>query len=213
MIATLPHDPRIDNRNAHIFAVKAMLAKPPHPAEDTESVMWVGANRAPGDAQDLVLAEMAASVCRDAILLVFDNLRGSDAPRGFTVITVGGDQPQVWPGCRLWAPADGGPALLIAKDSCSFGWDGRLLTRGVRPSRHRPRPCAGAADPAPRSSGGDRRAGRDIRSCRNRSRQLKVRPSHPANLHEDNRFREHAGRHEFRSRQRNRVQQDRKSVV
>jgi len=132
MIANLPHDPRIDNRNAHIFAVKAMLAKPPHPAEDAESVMWVGVNRAPGDVHDLVLGEMAASACRDAILLVFDNLRGSDAPRGFTVITGGADQPQIWPGCRLWAPADGGPALLIAKDGCSFGWDGRLLTRGVR---------------------------------------------------------------------------------
>jgi hypothetical protein len=134
MIATLPHDPRIDNRNAHIFAVKAMLAKPPHPAEDTESVMWVGANRAPGDTQDLVLAEMAASVCRDAILLVFDNLRGSDAPRGFTVITIG-DHPKIWPGCRLWAPVNGGPALLIAKDGCSFGWDGRLLVRGARRPR------------------------------------------------------------------------------
>jgi hypothetical protein len=38
------------------------------------------------------------------------------------------------PGCKLWVPVDGGPAVLVATDGTCYGWDGRLLTRGARSS-------------------------------------------------------------------------------
>lgn len=134
MIVELPRDPQVDNRNAHVIAIKEMMSPPPHSEEDAGSVMWVGTTRAPDDVQDVIIAEAAALQGRDAIVVIFDSFRDTAPPRGFTVMVQGGAAVHVVADCKLWAPADGGPSVLVAPDGRCYGWDGRLLTQGSRRS-------------------------------------------------------------------------------
>ena len=86
------------------------------------------------------IAHPANEVGRDVVYLNFDRKRPEPGPNDFTILAIHDGVLHQYAGCRLWAPADGGPALLLTRGKGCFSFDGVALVP------HEERPVAAVGE-------------------------------------------------------------------
>lgn len=142
-------DPAKDARNSFAVAMQRMMRPDAHHSleDGGAGVVWAGGG--PLDSCNAVAMALAAdAIGRDLVYLNFLPNHIEQGPVDVTIVAMREGILHRYDGCKLWSPADGGPALLIPRGKGCFSWDGfelvgheeRILTaidEGVERARGR----------------------------------------------------------------------------
>ncbi|MES1974255.1 MAG: hypothetical protein V4472_17495 [Pseudomonadota bacterium] len=123
-----------DERNSFAVAMQRMMRGTTECTDaEPSSVLWAGGT--PLDAYaSVAMAQAANGIGRDVVYINFEANRIQRGPVDVTVLAMRDGLLHRYNGCRLWSPADGGPALLLAHGKGCFALeDGDLAPRPESP--------------------------------------------------------------------------------